>query len=105
MSLKRTVGVTGGTGIPVTRTPSQIADGRFRGVGAAHGWTKSTMRFRSMRPAKTSYAMALLRQSWELLRMVFPMILTTPVAVMGCFGDCSATEGLPTLIAPTRATG
>ena len=87
MSLKRTVGVTEGAGISVVRSPSQIADARFRGLGFAQGWTKSTMRFRSMRPPKTSKAMALLRQSSELLRIVFPMMLTTPVAVTGCSGE------------------
>ena len=45
------------------------------------------MRFRSMRPANTSYAMALFETVLGLLRMVLPTMLTVPEAVTGRSGD------------------
>src|SRR5262245_57063744 len=105
MSLKRTTGVTGGMLSPVGRSPSQMAPGMFLGFWLAHGLTKFTIRLRSIRTAKTLNAIALLRQSSELVRMTFPMTLTVPVAVIGSLGDNTPTARLPTLIAETRPMG
>jgi hypothetical protein len=49
-----------------------------------------------MRLPSTSNRMAAVRQSLEVFRKVFPMMLTIPVAVIGRSGASVSTLGVPT---------
>src|SRR2546425_5472295 len=105
MSLNCTVTLTRGKP-RAGRLPTQMAPGKFRAAGVAHGGVTPRIWLCSMRPVKVSYTIALVtRHEPELLRIVLPTMFTSPVAVTGCVGDGRNPALGPTTMDPARPSG